>query len=156
MKVIFLDIDGVLNNAHLLSTSCESWDCIGPHQVGRLNEILQATGARIVLSSAWRYKLDTIEKIERRLQMAGMLPGRVEGRTVFSTKGSTRGVEIDQWLQEHQDVTSYVVLEDDWDTDPIPYDRIVRTEFEGYGGLKFEHIAEAIEILNTPLKEDER
>jgi len=45
MKVLFLDIDGVLNNDHRH---------IDPSLCAKVERVLDATGAVIVLSSAWR------------------------------------------------------------------------------------------------------
>lgn len=54
MKLIFLDIDGVLNDHEPLSNRVM---CGKLHEskVRRLNLLIQETGASIVLSSAWRY-----------------------------------------------------------------------------------------------------
>jgi hypothetical protein len=53
--IIFMDIDGVLNNHHFLveSQSCK----IDPACVQRMNRIIRETDARIVLCSAWRYMI---------------------------------------------------------------------------------------------------
>jgi hypothetical protein len=53
MKIIFLDIDGVLNNVY-----CESRDKFGctfhSNFVDNLRSIIDKTGAKIVISSSWR------------------------------------------------------------------------------------------------------
>lgn len=53
MKIIFLDIDGVLNNHQFneVAGSC----IIQQDSVQCLNSIMHLTGAKIVVSSAWRY-----------------------------------------------------------------------------------------------------
>jgi len=51
--IIFMDIDGVLNNHTFLSESQSG--AIDPACVQRMNRIIRETDARIVLSSAWRY-----------------------------------------------------------------------------------------------------
>lgn len=53
MKLIFLDIDGVLNN-HRLNKKSGS-NTLSRRCVREFNRIIEATGAKIVLSSAWRY-----------------------------------------------------------------------------------------------------
>ena len=52
MKVIFLDIDGVLNNQTLLYHY--GLDYIDGDMVELLKHVVSATGAEIVLSSSWR------------------------------------------------------------------------------------------------------
>lgn len=51
--IIFMDIDGVLNN-HDFGTEAQSCK-IDPACVQRMNRIIRETDARVVLSSAWRY-----------------------------------------------------------------------------------------------------
>ena len=52
-RIIFLDIDGVLN------VYCESRDKYGctfhTHFEDNLHDLIEATGAEIVISSTWRY-----------------------------------------------------------------------------------------------------
>jgi hypothetical protein len=52
MKPLFLDIDGVLN-AHEPHPG-SLYNGIRPDCMGRLNRVLKATGASLVISSAWR------------------------------------------------------------------------------------------------------
>lgn len=52
-KIIFLDIDGVLNG-HEFNAEAQSGN-IRNECVQHLNRIIRLTGAKIVLSSAWRY-----------------------------------------------------------------------------------------------------
>lgn len=53
MKVLFLDIDGVLNG-HEWDDEAQSCN-IRRECVKHLNRVVRETGCRIVLSSAWRY-----------------------------------------------------------------------------------------------------
>ena len=56
MKVIFLDVDGVLNSQQLFE-KCEDDQLISVDEdnIKNLKTIVDATGAMIVLSSSWRY-----------------------------------------------------------------------------------------------------
>lgn len=55
MKVIFLDVDGVLNSQDLFERCGEELVPIDEENIRYLKEIVDATGAQIVLSSSWRY-----------------------------------------------------------------------------------------------------
>lgn len=81
--LIFLDIDGVLN-AHEFDPEC-GCGRIDRDKMGRLNRILRATGARVVLSSAWRYLVHRGEMnlmgLEWLLRSHGMISGRLAGIT---------------------------------------------------------------------------
>lgn len=52
-RVLFLDIDGVLNG-HEFNDTAQS-NSIKPTCMGHLNRILEETGAALVIASAWRY-----------------------------------------------------------------------------------------------------
>ena len=55
-KIIFLDIDGVLNSMDYFEQTkdCKGYTEINPEKVKLLKEIVDRTGAEIVLSSTWR------------------------------------------------------------------------------------------------------
>src|SRR5437588_2852964 len=94
-KLVFLDFDGVLNcdvSVCELGTRYKFW----PDSVKALNEVLAHTGARIVISSTWREHW-TLSENAASLEQAGLLPGRVVGKTHVS--GTERGLEIDSWLK---------------------------------------------------------
>jgi len=61
MKLIFLDFDGVLNsNKYFKSLKRKKiphekiLNSLSPEMVERLNKIIEATNAKIVISSTWR------------------------------------------------------------------------------------------------------
>lgn len=99
---IFLDIDGVLN-AHEFDHAAQS-NLIDRDKVGRLNRILQETGANVVLSSAWRYMVHggamTLQGMDYLLRTHGMIGGRLKGITEpdATTDSSDRGGQITRWV----------------------------------------------------------
>lgn len=111
MKVIFLDVDGVLN-------SDEYFDKIkGLNIVGIENEVdvskikllkkaIQETGAKVVISSSWRYKRNG-QYLEQLLIKNGIFPAK----TPFLK--NQRGLEIRQWLKEHPDIEDFVIIDDE-------------------------------------------
>lgn len=166
MKIIFLDIDGVLNS----ETSCiesmkyEKHECdeLGrdmPHimHIKWLNKIIEETGAKVVLSSAWRSSFSYLG-IWRLLWSVGF-KGTVIGKTPYLD--SYRGTEIKCWLEEHKSkiikhkdsswvlykepVESFVILDDDSDMEDLS-DNLVQTESRK--GLLRKHYKLAVKILN--------
>lgn len=102
IRVVFLDIDGVLNGQHMAdkldaqhkklgcanryadreSGSCRCYaleNQIDRAAVGRLNALLGQTGAKVVVSSSWR-KLVEASEIERVLAEHGFI-GEIIGQT---------------------------------------------------------------------------
>ena len=54
MRVIFLDVDGVLNCRHTRTRTSDGWCFVDDYLVRRLRELVVRSGARLVLSSTWR------------------------------------------------------------------------------------------------------
>ncbi len=153
MKIIFLDIDGVLNSGDFLWTpehqaldQSDDRNWFDPAAVARLNRIIEATGAKCVLSSTWRI-LHTIEEMDGFMKAAGFT-GAFIGKT--SRFGSFRGEQIQEWLEGAvesgpDEVESFVILDDDSDMVHLtPY--LVKTDFQH--GLQDEHVERAIAMLS--------
>ncbi len=169
MKVIFLDIDGVLNNAKnfLHAVLKVSGDLVqrgqfDPDCVRALNSITEQSGANLVLASTWRLGMPfkTMRKILRQQGVGGnlvdytpYLTEPIPGIDRFPTEdGSyqpvrqlTRGKEIQAWLDGVEQVDNFVILDDDSDMDHLQ-DHLVRTVFEE--GLRLEHVEKALALLN--------
>lgn len=120
IKVIFLDIDGVLNDHYWNDESmCGQID---PDKVQRLNTILRETGAFICLSSAWRYILHRGEAnlmgMEWLLRSHGVKAGRLIGVTRPDTKQQKtyewpeRGEQITDFITEFGPFASYIAVDD--------------------------------------------
>ena len=69
--------------------------------------LINRTGAEIILSSTWRLSSKHIEALEK---YTGL---KVKDKTPISP--NIRGEEIKQYLDEHEDITNYVILDDDSD-----------------------------------------
>jgi HAD domain in Swiss Army Knife RNA repair proteins len=144
MKVIFLDIDGVLINRECLRTM-ESDYVPADRSIQLLNALIQQTDAKIVVSSCWR-KRRTCAELQELLSGWG-----VEGVVLDKTPTfpeDARGLEIQQWLAERKksrgDVESFVILDDCSDM-PTLLEFLVQTEFET--GLTRRHTEKAVQIL---------
>lgn len=163
--LIFLDIDGVLNTHETdPEVLCGQ---IHPHKVRRLNQILRATGAKIVLSSAWRYIVHRGEAnlmgMEWLLRSHGVLAGRLLAVTrpdrlrTFTTYNGVpaawpveneRGQQIAEWLADNGGAKAYrYVVIDDLDLGIITAGHpFVQTD--GAVGLTDADVEDAIAILN--------
>lgn len=145
MKIIFLDIDGVLNSGeYLYAHNCDEWvEQIDPDAVSLLNELVADTQAQIVISSSWRIAR-SLSEIKNYFKERGFM-GDIIDVTPSNYRGETeRGNEIQEWLDTHQ-VDSFVILDDDSDMAHLR-DYLVKTSFEH--GLQPEHITKAKKILN--------
>src|SRR5688572_12211883 len=127
MKVIFLDIEGVLLNLGSQRLGGEA----DPQCVARLNALTEATGAALVVSSTWRSQgLDEITALLRGWGVTAPVAGITDDLSYLdltSPIGIQRGDEIGQWLDRHPDVEAFVILDDDDDmAGLLPY--LVRTD----------------------------
>ena len=61
MKALFLDFDGVLNTEKYLALYGAEGVVIDPARLELLKEIIDATGAKIVLSTSWREHWSTVQ-----------------------------------------------------------------------------------------------
>lgn len=140
MKIIFLDIDGVLNYENSKSK-------IEDEKVELLKEIVDRTGAEIVLSSDWRYWLgEPDEDIKLLLSVLEKYGSKLLSSTPLTTH-CYRGAEIHQWLEEWkgETVESFVILDDNIDMKPY-MDRLVQTDFKR--GLCRKDVDMAVRILS--------
>jgi hypothetical protein len=162
-KIIFLDIDGVLNVCY--PEHDEYGRIFHPNFVDNLKRVIDETGAKIVISSTWRYA--GLERMKEMWQKRN-LPGEVidvtpdctylynEGLLQLTTR-IERGHEIEYWLDENPGlVENYVILDDNSDFLPHQLGNFVMTSNNinhpdcvdiGYGLTK-ECAKKAIRILN--------
>lgn len=152
MRVIFLDIDGVLNEDTTPSRTRSRVIFIDQEKLMRLKRSVDDTGAKIVLSSIWRYdrndpkyNADFLE-LQEAFQNAGL---EFYSYTPVDAIGIRRGMEIRAWLGTHPEVERFVIMDDEcFDFEErglLPY--LIKTEF-GDGGLTDTHMQEAVEMLN--------
>lgn len=149
-KVIFLDIDGVLNDEETNATTPSGHVGIRDKKVKLLKKIVEATDAKVVISSDWRLCDHAIDKDYKYLRNKLKYVGNIEiYGTTPNINWQHRGAEIRRWLQDNPTVKDYVILDDIEFNDFYPkdfYKHVVITDF--YYGLTEEDVDEAIHILN--------
>jgi len=136
MKVLFLDIDGVLNSEKWFKERTKEQQfshaselCV--ELMHLFDEIVEQTGCKVVLSSTWRLSRTWREDLEHQ----GLNTNSIIDRTPHmprpagtSVEYCERGKEIAQWLSEHPEVTVYAILDDD--RDMLPEQPFFRTTWK--------------------------
>jgi hypothetical protein len=172
MKVIFLDVDGVLNSEHWYKKNhkrhperCRVETAIDPRYVRNLRKIIKRTGAKVVLSATCRgsVKANKTHYLRQIFQKYG-----IEIYDYTPRIGMERGIDIQEWLNHHLDVTNIVILDDDSDmchlmeylvkTKNAPYFRIgdtwhrIHLPFWWYfnEGLCNRKVREAVRMMKRP------
>ena len=159
VKIIFLDIDGVLVN-HRSWDLQQSFDHLPADErcVQALNRIVALTGALIVVTSSWRIDRDLAELreiINQRFGVTGQVIDKTPRitREVFPGKihklliAAKRGDEIAAWLAKceyNTNIQSFVILDDDSDMGEL-LNRTVLTDFKE--GLTEADADRALEML---------
>jgi hypothetical protein len=145
LRVLFLDIDGVVLNGRALWATGNNRH-LPPVKIALIREVCDRTGCVIVVSSTWRYSDTTADM----LRHAG-LPLHADWRTDWRNDyvgslivGQRRGMEIFRWLAKHPDV-SYAIIDDDSDMLPEQRDRFVQTKFED--GVERDHVERLVGIF---------
>ena len=149
MKGNFLDFDGVLNSDEYVRRCGHFGVILNPEKMELLKHLVKETDACIVLSTSWRehwgltkQTCDAIgEQIDRIFrQYALTIYDKVPHRTYGREKN------IQSWLQAHPDVTTYVVLDDQFLDGKGIRGHFVKTS-NLRGGLSEEDVRKAIDIL---------
>jgi hypothetical protein len=140
MKVLFLDIDGVVNCER---TTARYRGIIGidPHMAFLVGRIILNTDAKIVLSSAWRGWPEGEEEIRKQVY------DFIDCTKHIPDEDAVRGDEIKEWLGRHPEVQRYAILDDDTDMLPDQIDHLFQTEWET--GITAEISDKVIAYLNA-------
>ena len=157
MKIIFLDIDGVMNSAEYRKRMGRKYysEIIDRGKMPLLKKIVDETDAKIVLSTSWRKfwneggpQLDSVGRhINEVFTEFGLL---VYSKTpVIENAG--RSAEIKEWLDGKGYVDGYVILDDKVFGWSVPLRRhFIRTNVNG-DGLDQTQVQAAIDVLNGNL-----
>lgn len=165
MKVIFLDVDGVLNSELFASQSLEEMKegdapplkSFDPFCIGNLNTITDETGAKIVLSSTWRNRYNSCEEANKEFADHGMTGEIIDRTPKLDFEGvpyrPPRGCEIEAWIEMNterigkfaHEYNDYVILDDDDDMLLGQYENFFR--IEPYVGLTPHRAQDVIRFL---------
>lgn len=155
MKILFLDIDGVLNSrAYDRRRNWDEQTNIDETRLPLLREIVDRTGAAIVLISTWRAHLDdgmsardaAGEYVVHTFAKYGL---RIFGKTPDLGPGADRKDEVAAWLAERGGgVEKFAILDDHvfgW-AELSPF--YVHTDPHFGLGLEEEQVKRAVGLLN--------
>ena len=122
-KIIFLDIDGVLNSDNSIKNSShlkQFADMPSASMVGNLNYIIEETEAKICVSSSWRY-IFKLMPLQYLLYLCGVKPHDViVGVTPVTKLSGNRGMDIRAWL-DCNSTKRFVILDDNDDVGNLIY-----------------------------------
>lgn len=140
MKVIFLDIDGVMNTS-------DSWSLplnqqILDEKVMLLKQIVDKTDAKIAISSSWRSFNRHMDVVNEKFSKYDLYVYSITPRLGGNNQ---RGDEIRRWLENNPKFDSFVILDDDSDMREYTKTHLIKTDYNI--GLTQEQVDKAISIL---------
>lgn len=165
MKVIFLDIDGVLNSQAYFAGNHEdvkgfyikniynndNIDLLVERQLMDidynklllLKKIIDEVDAKVVVTSTWKQLFFFPQLVKKLIELGIPIVGHTEDSVI------DRGAGIKKYLQEHK-VSKYAVLDDDIfdDYDEEIMNKLVKTSFYD-GGLCEEEGKKLVKILKN-------
>ena len=145
--------DGVLNNEQTTVRTKNGFDFVDDHLLKKLKHIVDATDAKIVLSSDWRFDRLTDNPSDYNELKEAL---EKNGTPIFAHTGGymlKRGSEIIKWLENWhgEPINNFVILDD------MPVTEFMFTRLHGHFvhtdyriGLTHENAAEAVAILKNP------
>lgn len=165
MKLIFLDVDGVLNSEEYI---VKEHDRLGheiyvktylqqggipfdPKCLKFLKYIIDKTNALICVSSTWRLSKD---KRERLNLILGSYADRIIGYIPYFGFEKARGFEIEQFLNNLKEIKcpleNYIIIDDDNDMKEEQMEHLILTNYKT--GLTIEDAIKSVEKLNKKEK----
>ena len=139
-----------------------------------MGKIVHKTNAKVVISSSWRFSLQSISLTDWRfsLQSSNLTDNdkrlldlfdkyniEIYGYTPRSESGK-RDEEIKAWLSKHKEVNKFIILDDEnfdlqcfmgkelIQTSSVPRGRYIKGKWYENTGLKRKHVRKAIKMLN--------
>lgn len=152
IPLIFLDIDGVLNSVQFIAENTngegviivdgelDATAHIDPARVARLNRLVGASGARVILSSSWRLLFGLV-KTQSSLKAKGFAHELAD--VTMRLPGEARHLEIKSYLASLREEPPFVVLDDAEEAGIGFGHRFVRVP----DGLEDEHVDLALRVL---------
>lgn len=152
-KYIFLDFDGVVNNYKYIKDYVDTFvyptektyyitEHIDPENIQKINRIIKETGAKVILSTAWR-KAFNLDRLRQILEHRGFIGEIIDETPILNTD---RFKEIQSWLDSNNINPEDIVIIDDMPDMAHLNNRFVKTSFDT--GILDKHVLAAIKLLN--------
>jgi len=150
---IFLDVDGVLD----VYNPSEEIQQLIPETVDRLASLVKRCMAKVVVISDWRYGKGSLGTEQQRINWENLVKTlqakniEISGVTSYNEKKRTRTEEIREYLVEHPEIKSYVILDDCYGDD-YASEEMIRKHLvfvDALKGLQDNNLMEACKIMNA-------
>ena len=145
-KVLFLDIDGVLNSKiyyKYLYKPEDGGSRFDPYCVILVKKLIEEFSLKIVISSTWRDGAKN--RLMKELNDNNFIEYLHEDWLTPIVRPANRGKEIELWLDNHPEVEDYIILDDNTNLLDHQIDKFIKTSM--YMGMVQEGYAQARNLL---------
>lgn len=146
MKIIFLDIDGVLN---IFNRHKDRWGYLfDEYVVNNLQYLIDNTGAKIIISSNWKnFGIQFLKDMWKDRKLPGeIITATPSDAFITGFSDIVRGVEIKNSIIDNQ-ISNYIIIDDKTDILPEQHPRFIKCDENT--GLTRELANKAIQLLNS-------
>ena len=133
-KILFLDIDGVLNSKiyyKYIYKPEEGHSRFDPYCVVLIKRLVEEFSLKIVITSTWRNGI--AERLMNELEESKLVPYLHEDWHTPILRPVNRGMEIQLWLEEHPKAKDYIIIDDNENLFEYQLNKLVKTD--SYAGM---------------------
>lgn len=145
-KILFLDIDGVMNSKLYFKNSFnpdEDDSRFDVYSVYLVKKLVEEFSLKIVITSHWRSGM--VEKLMSELKRNELMSFLHKDSFTPILRSAQRGTEIKAWLDSHPGINDYIIIDDNENMLEEQKCRFVKTD--AFAGLLDENYYDAREIL---------
>ena len=145
-KILFLDIDGVMNSKLYFKNSFnpdEDDSRFDVYSVYLVKKLVEEFSLKIVITSHWRSGM--VEKLMSELKRNELMSFLHKDSFTPILRSAQRGTEIKAWLDSHPEINDYLIIDDNENMLEEQKCRFVKTD--AFAGLLDENYYDAREIL---------
>lgn len=150
-KIVFLDIDGVLNSSLSLYAGCNNnkWS-IDKNIVSAYKKFSEKHNLKTVIISSWREKVKNTQEMEKIIFDDCGIHLNIHDLTPVLNK--KRGFEVESYIRNNN-IKNYVIIDDQANFLDNQLDRFIKTDIAlGMTIYNFKEIAEKLNIIDLELK----
>lgn len=148
-KIIFLDIDGVLNRQD--ASGIYDPKSTLPECLNLINQAISETNCSIVIISNWAQTLG-LQRLQSFFTERGLLPNAIMAAiepVPLDDTGMIMGIEKDRYIKEYiskNNIESYVIVDDNLNSDILDLNKMIKPNT--FTGITEKEKNKIIEILS--------
>ncbi len=147
MKILFLDIDGVLITSRSM-LALATYPAFDPVACQLIDAFCQRSGAKIVICSAWREERSKAD-LEAILDSMPIAKSHLHDDWATPVIFGPRSREVQEWLSRHPETTHYAVLDDGIGLEDLAH-HVIQPDSDV--GLLLDHMIDLCALLDMPFE----